>query len=216
MEAPRMQATTPEPPPPFTLIPQHTKLLVHPLFWTSSHLNLVRCQFKDLGVAPAPPPPDEDAQPLTRDAINPSDIINNVRCTPRDSTPGQMMAMKAVLQSGGGPFQKHECKVPAFFSATELYIDCFEDYRSIVGDREKQIPRVHHPKWGLNLVGVPLWHKRRAQSRSLTSSQPKMYLPRLLLTESWDHEFNHICKARISGEVLDMLDNSNMTTSLSE
>jgi hypothetical protein len=40
----------PKPQSPCSLLRHHSELLVNPLLWTSRHLDLVGCQFKDIGV----------------------------------------------------------------------------------------------------------------------------------------------------------------------
>nr|CEG05487.1 unnamed protein product [Fusarium clavum] len=207
---------------------ENPRLLVHPLFWTPKHLQVLHCRFHHLDSAALPPSP-----PLS--PISNADPVDTEHY------------MKQLLNGrfAGG----NETRSPFFYNKLELHTpECgfykiskdlklaqrpiigYFVYEELVKQRRRSLKPRNHPVDGasnvpgeriyqrrLRELTPALWYEdpylvcvllslaqRRCRSRKTT---PEAFFVRLLVTNESDQTNAHVLRANIPSSLLHALDN---------
>ncbi|KAF9774886.1 hypothetical protein IL306_007070 [Fusarium sp. DS 682] len=198
---------------------------VHPLFWTSKHLQVLHCHFNHvdssalaLSLPPSPPlSPSSDAER--------EDLVRLVpRITDGQFTSGRfacfsvMMRARGIICTSRRPhflYQKlilhtPECNVFKFSDAYNFEVRPILghfQYDELVRKRERAIRPKRHPVPGSSNLPAERLYQRRLRDLTPALWFEDPYLVRLLVTSTSDTTYAHVFQADIPPKLLRALDN---------
>ncbi|KAJ5329450.1 hypothetical protein N7452_009840 [Penicillium brevicompactum] len=172
----------------------HCELLINPLKWTSRHLDLVGCQFEDVGI---PPVNTESTQnnhrnnggpkPCSTPPSDAEEIATNV------SPPIKLRSLINILIGEEGPFAytrvAHRPNYIIFHHREESADDTHKStpplvgyvhYTSINEDRRRQFEPCPGPRGVFNSVGANICQKRLAQTTPKEWTEDPYFICHLL------------------------------------